>query len=62
MPLVVLQRELRAMAVGDEIEIVTDDRAFDADLESWCVHHGQAVTARSSKDGVYRAIIAKRSL
>lgn len=61
MPLVVLQRELRQMASGDEVEVVTDDRAFHTDLEAWCAHHGHSVTERSGKDGVYRAVVAKRS-
>jgi tRNA 2-thiouridine synthesizing protein A len=42
-PILMIQRTMKEVAPGDEVEITTDDRAFPEDIRAWCAHSKNAL-------------------
>ncbi|MCS6898895.1 MAG: sulfurtransferase TusA family protein [Myxococcales bacterium] len=42
-PILMVQRTIKEIAPGEEIEITADDRAFPQDIQAWCLHSKNAL-------------------
>jgi tRNA 2-thiouridine synthesizing protein A len=59
MPIVKTREALRDMAVGQVLEMLSDDPASDADMRSWSRRTGHELL-EATKDGtVYRFLVRK---
>ncbi len=58
-PIVELMRMVKQVAVGQEIEIRADDRAFPADVKAWCAKTGHVLVNLEDKNDIYVALIRK---
>ncbi len=59
MPIVKTREAIREMAVGEFLEVLSDDPASDADMTSWCERTGHDLVEVSRDGAVYRFIVRK---
>jgi tRNA 2-thiouridine synthesizing protein A len=59
MPIVEAGKRLRAMDVGESVEIIATDPAFRADITAFCKHLKFTLTSLSEDNGEFKAIIEK---
>lgn len=59
MPIVRTREALRAMAVGEVLEMISDDPASDADMRSWTQRTGHLLLEVARDDAVYRFLVRK---
>lgn len=62
MPIVMLAREVRGLAAGDEVEIQANDPVFEPDLRAWVAKTGNIlVSMQINNNGESIAIVKKKS-
>jgi tRNA 2-thiouridine synthesizing protein A len=61
MPMVEANRAIKALAVGDVLEIVATDIATRTDIPSWCNRLGYTLLSLSEQDDVLRYYVRKDS-
>jgi tRNA 2-thiouridine synthesizing protein A len=59
MPIVKTRDAIRDMAVGQVLEMLSDDPASDADLKSWARRTGHELVAVTKNGSVYRFLVRK---
>lgn len=59
MPIVKTREALRPMAVGQVLEMLSDDPASDADMKSWARRTGNELLAITKDGPVYRFLVRK---
>jgi tRNA 2-thiouridine synthesizing protein A len=59
LPIVLTAKAMRQIAVGQELVIKADDRAFLPDIEAWCKKTGHALVRSESHDGYFEAVIRR---
>lgn len=59
MPIVKTREAIREMAVGQVLEMVSDDPASDADMKSWAQRTGHALLEVGRDGAVYRFLVRK---
>lgn len=59
-PIIDLARAVGEMAVGEEIEILSDDMAFGFDLRAWCAGTGHELLDLHAQGRTSRARVRKR--
>jgi TusA-related sulfurtransferase len=60
-PIVELMRVVRESAVGDEIEVMADDRAFPSDVRAWCNKTGHSLVSLTEEGAAHAALVRKES-
>lgn len=60
-PMVEANRAIKALAVGDVLEIVATDIATRTDIPSWCNRLGYTLLSLSEQDDVLRYYVRKDS-
>ncbi|HEY3820633.1 MAG TPA: sulfurtransferase TusA family protein [Polyangiaceae bacterium] len=60
-PIVELMRAIREGAVGDEIEVLADDRAFPSDVRAWCNKTGHQLLSLGERSGGHAALVRKQA-
>jgi len=58
-PIVRTGEAMRALRVGDRLEILSDDRVILIDLPAWCRAHGHHYEGARDEDGVLRLRVRK---
>ena len=59
MPIVKIREAIKALAVGEVIEMLADDPASEADMKSWTRRTGHELLETSKNDAVYRFLVRK---
>lgn len=59
MPMVETNRAIKALAVGDVLEIIATDVGTRKDIPSWCERMGQTLLSSSERDKVLRYYVRK---
>jgi tRNA 2-thiouridine synthesizing protein A len=59
MPILKTREALKAMAVGQTLEMLSDDPASDADMKSWTTRTGHELVAVEKNGAVFRFIVRK---
>ena len=59
MPIVKTRDAMRGMAVGQILEMLSDDPASDADMKSWTRRTGNELVAVTKDGSVYRFLVRK---
>ncbi len=59
MPIVKTREAVKSMAVGQVLEMVSDDPASDADMKSWARRTGNELVAVTKDGSVYRFLVRK---
>jgi tRNA 2-thiouridine synthesizing protein A len=59
MPIVKTREAMRGMAVGQVLEMCSDDPASDADMRSWAKRTGNELIAATKDGAVYRFLVRK---
>jgi TusA-related sulfurtransferase len=59
MPIVKTREAIQAMAVGQTLEMLSDDPASDADMRTWARRSGHELILVSKDGGVYRFLVRK---
>jgi TusA-related sulfurtransferase len=59
MPIVKTRDAIRAMAVGEILEMLSDDPGSDADMKSWAYRTGQELLSVTRDGAVYRFLVRK---
>jgi TusA-related sulfurtransferase len=59
LPIVLTAKAVKQMAIGSELTIVADDRAFLPDIEAWCKKTGHELRGTQAKDGYFEAIVRR---
>jgi tRNA 2-thiouridine synthesizing protein A len=59
MPIVKTREAIRQMAVGQFLEMLSDDPASDADMKSWCERTGHDLVEVTRDGAVYRFLVRK---
>jgi TusA-related sulfurtransferase len=52
-------RMIRGIAVGDNIEVIADDRAFPADVAAWCKKTNNVLIRLDTRTDGHFAIVQK---
>jgi TusA-related sulfurtransferase len=52
-------RAIRAVASGDVIEILADDRAFPADVTAWCRKTNNTLVSINTRADAHVAVVRK---
>ncbi len=61
MPILMLQRELKDVAVGaTPVEILSDDRAFPEDVKAWCAYQGHELLSVEAKGTSWVARVRRK--
>jgi TusA-related sulfurtransferase len=58
-PLLLVQRAMKDLMAGDELEVLADDRAFAEDLEQWCAHANHTVVRVEPREGFVVAVLRR---
>jgi TusA-related sulfurtransferase len=59
MPIVKTREAIRTMAVGEMLEMLSDDPASDADMKSWTRRTGHELVAATKDGSIYRFLVRK---
>jgi TusA-related sulfurtransferase len=59
MPILKTREALKAMEIGQTLEMLSDDPASEADMKSWTTRTGHALVASEKNGTVYRFIVRK---
>ena len=59
MPIVNTREAVRDLAVGQVLEMLSDDPASDADMKSWARRTGNELVAVTKNGSVYRFLVRK---
>ena len=59
MPIVKIREAIKALAVGEVIEMLADDPASEADMKSWARRTGHELLETSRNAAVYRFLVRK---
>jgi tRNA 2-thiouridine synthesizing protein A len=59
MPIVKTREAIRTMAVGEMLEMLSDDPASDADMKSWTRRTGNELVAATKDGSIYRFLVRK---
>ena len=59
MPILKTRDALKAMAVGEVLEMTSDDPASEADMKSWTARTGHALLEIDKHGAVYRFVVRK---
>lgn len=59
MPIVKTREAIREMAVGQVLEMRSDDPASDADMKTWVARSGHEMIGVSREGAVYRFLVRK---
>jgi tRNA 2-thiouridine synthesizing protein A len=59
MPILKTRDALKAMAVGQVLEMTSDDPASEADMKSWTARTGQELVEIEKNGAVFRFIVRK---
>jgi TusA-related sulfurtransferase len=59
MPILKTRETLRAMAVGQVLEMLSDDPASEADLQSWTARTGHELLTIERHGAVFRFVLRK---
>ena len=59
MPIVKTREAVRALAIGQVLEMRSDDPASDADMRSWARRTGHELVAVTKDGPVYRFLVRK---
>ena len=59
MPIVKTREAMKAMAVGQILEMLSDDPGSDPDMKSWARSTGHELVEISRRDAVYRFLVRK---
>ena len=57
MPIVKTSKASKEMTSGQVLEVLSTDKAFQADIQAWCKQTGNNLTAFSESDSVFSAEI-----
>jgi TusA-related sulfurtransferase len=58
-PIVELMRAMRALAEGESLEVIADDRAFPADVSAWCKKTSNTLISLDKRPEGHVAIVKK---
>jgi len=58
-PIMRLATELKKLASGESVDILSTDPAFAADIAAWCQSTGNKLISGQSENGYYRATVMK---
>ena len=61
-PIVELMRAIRDSSVGDEVEVVADDRAFPSDVRAWCKKTGHRLVSLREDGAAHAALVRKEDV
>ncbi len=59
MPIVKTREAMKVMALGQVLEMLSDDPASDADMKSWAKRTGNELIAVTKDGSVYRFLVRK---
>lgn len=59
LPIVLTAKAMRQVAVGQELVIKADDRAFLPDIEAWCKKTGHQLVRSTNRDGYFEAVVRR---
>ncbi len=59
MPIVKTREAMKAMVVGELLEMLSDDPASDADMRSWAKRTGNELVAVTKDGPIYRFLVRK---
>lgn len=59
LPIVELNRALKKMAPGEELQVIANDPAFPLDVEAWCRRTGHLLPSLQEQDGRYHVRLRK---
>lgn len=59
MPIVRTREAMKAMALGQVLEMLSDDPASDADMHSWARRTGNELIAVTKDGAIYRFLVRK---
>jgi len=59
LPIVLTAKAMRQLAIGENLIVRADDRAFLPDIEAWCRKTGQTLLSAVTKDGHYEATLQR---
>ena len=59
LPIVLTAKAVKTLAVGEELSIRADDRAFVPDIEAWCKKTGNQLLGVETKDGFFEATLRR---
>lgn len=59
LPIVELNRAIKQMSLGEELQVIASDPAFPLDVEAWCRRTGQLLLSLQEQDGRYHAWLRK---
>lgn len=59
MPLVNIQKRMKDMEPGDEVDFIADDTSCVQDVPAWCGVTGNEVVSLENTDGVITAVLRR---
>lgn len=59
MPIIKTREAMKVMALGQVLEMLSDDPASDADMKSWAKRTGNELIAVTKDGSVYRFLVRK---
>jgi len=59
MPIVKTREAIKGMAIGELIEMLSDDPASDADMHAWARRSGNELVQVTREAAVYRFVVRK---
>lgn len=59
MPIVKTREAIRAVAVGQLVEVLADDPGSDPDMKSWARRSGHELVEASREGAIYRFVVRK---
>ena len=59
MPILLLTRAVRELALGERLEVLADDAQFPGDVRAWCEYSGNTLVALETKQDYFVACVER---
>lgn len=59
LPIVLTAKAVKSLAIGEELAVKANDRAFVPDIEAWCKKTGNELLSLETKDGFFEATLRR---
>ncbi len=60
LPIVLTAKAVKLLAIGEELAIKADDRAFVPDIDAWCKKTGHELIGIETRDGYFEAKLRRK--
>ncbi len=60
-PVILTSKKMKTMALGETLEVLSDDKGIKKDMPIWCKNSGNELLSMQEEDGVITLCVRKKT-